>query len=191
MIAKLKRKILWSALGGLAAGTAFALLRRTRKARTLPLAYEKIPPECKRIIVMTERFEIEEEGRPCVAHDSYTLQTTSFRVWNVLDLTSSVPRPEQRGNPIYHATIVRHVEAGESGTRSGSTKTPERFYGTVAVADPEGKMPGPNCLARGGILQMPKCLVGGASNGIETGDVHRSAGVILNYRFEYGAPPAN
>jgi len=27
--------------------------------------------------------------------------------------------------------------------------------------------------------------VGGTSNAVETGEVHRSTGLVLNYRFEY------
>ncbi len=188
MRANIKRKLLWSSLGGLALGAAVALLRRPKNSTTIPLTYEPIPTECKKIIIWTERFKSGIEGRPYIAHDEYLLQSTPFRVWNVLDLTSSAARTRQDGSPIYHATVVRNLEPEGSDALTESPKTLERFYGTVSILDPAGKSPGLNYLARGAILEMRKCLVGGASNGIETGDVHRSAGRILNYRFEYSAP---
>ncbi len=187
MRADLKRRLLWSSLGGVALGAAVALLRVTRKPAPAALVYERIPAGCKRIILWTERFEIEEDGGGCVAHDEYLLQSTSFKVWNVLDLTTASPPSEREGSLIFHATIVRYMESKDSGIQSGPARTLERFYGTVAVPNTAGKSPGKNYVARGGILELQKCLVGGAQNGVETGEVHRSAGRILNYRFEYSS----
>jgi hypothetical protein len=51
----------------------------------------------------------------------------------------------------------------------------------------EGKSRRANSLARGGILEIDKCYVGGSSNGVLSGETHRSPGPILNYQFCY--PP--
>jgi hypothetical protein len=185
MRANLKRRLLWSSLGGVALGAAVALLRSARKPVAAALVYERIPAGCKRIILWTERFEIEGDAGGCVAHDEYLLQSTPFKLWNVLDLNTA--SQEREGSPIYHATIVRFMESKDSGIQSEPAKTLERLYGTVAVFNAAGRSPGKDFIARGGILELQKCLVGGAQNGIETGEIHRSAGRILNYRFEYSS----
>jgi hypothetical protein len=63
--------------------------------------------------------------------------------------------------------------------------TEQMFYGTIRTIDSRSKGCRRNYIARGGILEMHKCYVGGASNGVETGEVHRSNAPLLNYRFEY------
>ncbi len=88
---------------------------------------------------------------------------------------------------IYHVTHRRCLDSDVSGL-CGDESVLQRFYATVAVQDVDGTQHGRNRIARGGILVLSKCLVGGADNGIETGEVHRSAAPILNFRFE--ADPA-
>ena len=102
-IMRLKRAFLWSSLGGVALGVGVALIgKMARKPALSPLVYEKIPPGCKRISLWTERFEIGVAGKPSVAHDEYLLQVTPFKVWSFLNL--------QEGIPVYHATVIRHLE---------------------------------------------------------------------------------
>jgi hypothetical protein len=63
----------------------------------------------------------------------------------------------------------------------------DRFYGTIAALEPGSNRLIREEIGRGAILGIRKCSVGGASNGVETGEIHRSAAPILNYRFEYAA----
>ncbi len=91
-----------------------------------------------------------------------------------------------QGSRIYHITHKRCLDPVASGL-CGDESILQRFYATVAVQDMDGKRHGRNLIARGGILVLSKCLVGGAENGIETGEVHRSSAPILNFRFEAGS----
>ncbi|MBP1596700.1 MAG: hypothetical protein H6Q05_2077 [Acidobacteria bacterium] len=188
---KFKKLFLWSSLGSIAIGTAVAMARRSRKDEPRPLACRKVPGDCLGAVLWTGQFEVEENGEGRFAHDRYTLQPTSFRVWSVLDLPvrgESAPAGSA-GSAIYHVTQMRCYQesAGEGST--GEERLVERFYGIVTAADDAGRTCGSNAIARGGFLEIRKCYVGGASNGVESGEVHRSRGKILNYRIEF-APPA-
>jgi len=175
---RLKRAFFWSSVGGLALGAAVALIGKVaRKPALSPLVYEKIPPDCRRISLWTGRFEIEAAGKSSVAHDEYLLQVTPFKVWSFLNL--------QEGIPVYHATVIRHLEPANGENMREQAQIQDRFYGILSATGGPGESPGPNLLARGGFLELRKCSVGGTSNAVETGDVHRSAGLVLNYRFEY------
>lgn len=117
-----------------------------------------------------------------MSHETYFLQATGFRVWNVLELSAEGRAGSEGGEPIWHVTVRRNIDSGLSA------QLPEplpSFYATVSVADPRTGSTWASVLARGAVLELRKCLVGGARNGIETGDVHRSQAPILSYRFEY------
>jgi len=175
---RLKRAFFWSSLGGVALGVAVAVIGKVaRKPALSPLVYEKIPPGCRKISLWTERFEIEAAGKLSVAHDEYLLQVTPFKVWSFLNL--------EEGIPVYHATVIRHLEAANGENMREEAQIQDRFYGILSASGGPGKSPGPNLLARGGSLELRKCSVGGTSNAVETGEVHRSTGLVLNYRFEY------
>ena len=191
-IMRLKRAFFWSSLGGVALGVAVAVIGKVaRKPALSPLVYEKIPPGCRKISLWTERFEIEAAGKLSVAHDEYLLQVTPFKVWSFLNLPSPDNKALQEGIPVYHATVIRHLEPvnGENGPEEAQgreeAQIQDRFYGILSASGGPGKSPGPNLLARGGSLELRKCSVGGTSNAVETGEVHRSTGLVLNYRFEY------
>lgn len=87
---------------------------------------------------------------------------------------------------VYHVTYSRLVERPDANGSGESEKEKSRYYGTVTAGPIKGESCGRNSLARGAILEIRKCYVGGSSNGVETGEVHRSSAPILNYRFEYG-----
>jgi hypothetical protein len=180
---KWKRVFIFSSLGSLAVGTTLSLVRRSRKPKLPPLAYKKIPAECQRISLWTERFRTEKDGVERPAYDKYLLQATRFKLWNILDLARDELNEE--GVPIYHVTVTRYIEFGEVKEEREEAEPAQKFYGTIAVINSSGKSPGPNYLARGGILEIRKCSVGGATNGVETGETHRSEGRVLNYRLEY------
>jgi len=99
-----------------------------------------------------------------------------------LNLKSAPEKSGPRGTAIYHVTHVRVLE--ESPEEEHLT---DRFYGVVTVVDAAGKPCARNSIARGGILEIRKCYVGGSSNGVESGEVHRSLGRVLNYRIDYSA----
>ncbi len=130
----------------------------------------------------TERFEVDECGTLCHAHDRYYLQPTPFKVWNVLDLNfQAAPRKSGfEGAAIHHVTHMRVLEVEPEAEH-----LQDRFYGVVTVIDAGGKSCGANCIARGGMLEIKRCYVGGASNGVESGEVHRSLAPVLNYRVDY------
>lgn len=185
MKANYKRLFLWSSLGSLAVGAAVTLARKSKKMEHRPLACRKIPRECHGVILWTERFEIEVNGILCRAHDRYHLQPTPFKVWSVLDLNlQAAPRKSgPEGAAIHHVTHTRLVEYNQE-----EELLQDRFYGVVTVVDATGKSCGNNCIARGGTLEIKRCYVGGSSNGVESGEVHRSLAPVLNYRIDYAAP---
>jgi hypothetical protein len=182
MKANYSRLFLWSSIGTIAVGAAVALARRPRRAAPRVLAWRKIPRHCQGVLLWTERFALEEKGLRFYAHDRYYLQATPFRVWSVLDLSSQGAPGESGpgGAGIYHVTHTRLLE-----NHNEEEHLQDRFYGVVSVLDAAGRSCGTNCIARGGILEIKKCFVGGSSNGVESGEVHRSQSLILNYRIDY------
>jgi hypothetical protein len=183
MKSKWKRVFILSSLGSLAVGTTLSLVRKSRKPSLPPLAYKKIPAECQRISLWTERFRTGKGGAERPAYDKYLLQATRFKLWNVLDVVRDQLNDD--GIPIYHVTVTRYIEFGEGKEEREEPEPAHKFYGTVGVVNSAGKSPGPNYLARGGRLEIRKCQVGGAANGVDTGEIHRSEGRVLNYRLEY------
>ena len=183
MFSNWKKLFLWSSLGGLALGATVTLTRRSRKAST-PLEFYRIPAESPRIRLWTERLSQVSNGQGFTLHMEYLLQPTSFRLWNLLDPPESSQESladAARGIPIYHVSMAPHVE--DTTPRIDFALKEEKFYGTVAVLDDSGRPFRSNHVARGGYLQIRKCLVGGAKNGVETGEIHVSSSPILNYRF--------
>jgi hypothetical protein len=177
---------LWSSLGSLAVGAAVTLARRTRRMERRHFSCRKLPRECHEIILWTERFEVEEPGARFFVHDRYDLQPTSFKIWSILDLPSAglsgSSGPE--GSTIYHVTRTRIADEADGISLKLEPPLHERFYGVVAVFDPSGRFCARGAIARGGTLEIKKCYVGGSSNGVESGEIHRSAAPILNYRIE-------
>ena len=181
-----KSFFLWSSIGGVALGATVTLVRRSsNKLPAFSLDFRKIPEDCPQILVWTERFTIEDNGRPVTAHDKYVFLATPFTVWNVLDLSEAEYRRSNKGAAVYHATHVRILETESSGGTQEEQRVLARFYGTVRALETNGKRSAKNSLARGATLEINKCRVGGATNGVETGERHISFRPILNYRFEY------
>ncbi|NWG12122.1 MAG: hypothetical protein HXY20_01155 [Acidobacteria bacterium] len=179
MHAKWKRVFLWSSVGGLTLGTvAAAIIGARKRSQTRTLQFRKMPSGCSRVTLWTQRFRHSEQGTDYSARDTYILETTPFKLWSVLELPD-----RSGGSTIYHITLRRSLDPVEPAL-PGKEVTLDRFYAAVAVEDPDGRQRAQNVVARGGILILSKCLVGGAANGIETGEVHRSAAPILNFRFE-------
>ena len=186
MRAKYKKLFLWSSLGSIAVGAALTLARRPKRKIYRPLACRKIPSECHGVHLWTERFEVVAAGTRRLVQDRYYLQPTPFKVWSVLDLSYRGAPGERRpqGAAIYHVTHSRLQENAEQDQAHEEELLQDRFYGIVTVTDASGNSCGTNAIARGGILAIRKCYVGGTSNGVESGEVHRSIRRILNYRID-------
>jgi hypothetical protein len=180
------KMFLWSSLGSVAVGLTVALMGKSRGTHPRPQVCRRIPRNCARVLLQTERFETDVDGSTRMAGDEYRLQSTPFKVWSVLDLSGEPGRPKREGAVIYHITHRRLVDATGEEPEAISE---ELFYGTVRTLNPASKACRRNYIARGGIIEMHKCYVGGASNGVETGEIHRSDAPLLNYRFEYRAAP--
>jgi hypothetical protein len=186
MKANYKKLFLWSSLGSIAVGTAVAIAKHQKRVIYPPLACRKIPRTCVALHVWTERFAVNEAGVRHFAHDRYQMQPTHFKLWNVLDLSfrSSPARLLPEGATIYHITQLRSFENDDEN--QGDEFMLDRFYGVVTVVEPANRRSGcgVNSIARGGVLEVRKCYVGGTSNGVESGEIHRSSGRVLNYRIE-------
>lgn len=188
MNAKWKQMFIWSSIGGAVLGAAATLARKKRRDAGRPLVCRKVPAGCAQFCVWTERFTLEKGGQRQCAHDRYFFEATPFKVWNVLDLADANKRL-QDGSPVYHVTHMRNFEKWQNGSWQEEEQVIDRYYGTITAIGNDGKPCGRNMMARGGILEIRRCLVGGASNGVETGDKYRSKGRILNYRWDAGSSP--
>ncbi len=177
------KAFLWSTLGGAAVGAATVLAVTRRRKDQPALRCQRIPEGCNRIVLWTEAFQVQEADGAHTCHDTYVLQVTPFKAWSVLELPSEPGRSGPEGSTIFHVT---HMRARDAAASEGAVDSViERYYGTISLVGPSGESCGRNRLARGGVLQVAECLVGGSANGIETGNVQRSAAPILNFRFEY------
>ncbi len=175
----LKKLFFWSSLGGLALGATVAWSRKPKRRPAPALVFRRIPAEFQSLEIWTERYRMHDaEGREQIVRDKYALQPTRFKLWSVLELGASEGRPT--GTPIYHVAHTRLVDRGAQGEEATLL---ERFYGTVSTAGTEGTGRHVNCLARGGVLEIDKCYVGGTSNGVLSGETHRSPSPILNYQI--------
>jgi hypothetical protein len=187
MRSRWQKLFIWSSLGSVAAGVAVALARKARPPQAPKLECHKIPGDCQRISIWTEKFLESEGGADVAIQDKYLFQMTPFRVWSVLELGGTASRAKPTGAAVYHVTWLRYAGAVSGEGYPDEGRLQDRFYGTVAALSPAGRRSPRDYVARGGVLEIRKCLVGGASNGIETEEVHHSAAPVLNYRFEYSA----
>ncbi len=175
-----KKLFFWSSLGSMAIGTAVALARR-KKPSSPVLVFTRIPQGCRKITVWTGQPPGPEMESGPETHDRYVLRPTSFKVWNILDIRSSgLGGSLGEGTPIFHVT---HWQSGGE-TAKEEEKIIERFYGTVACMNSRGEISPKNHIARGATLVIRKCLVGGATNGIESGEVHTSTAPIFDYALD-------
>lgn len=187
MRSRWKKLFIWSSLGSVAVGVAVTLAKKARPPQIPKLECHKIPADCQRISLWTEKF-LEREGENDVAiQDKYLLQVTPFKVWSVLELGSAVAGTKPKGASIYHVTWLRYAGPMPGEGYPDEGRLQDRFYGTVAAVSQAGRSSPRDYIARGGVLEIRKCLVGGSSNGVETEEVHHSAAPVLNYRFEYSA----
>ena len=187
MKSRWKKMFVWSSLGSLAVGVVVALSRKARPPQTPKLECHKIPADCQRVSLWTEQFLEKEGGSDLAIQDKYVLQITPFKIWRVLELSDTAAGEKPQGATVYHVTCLRYAGTALGEGYPDEGRLQDRFYGTIATLSLAGKRSPRNYIARGGILEFRKCLVGGASNGVETDEIHRSAAPILNYRFEYSA----
>ncbi len=187
MKAHWKRMLVWSSLGGVVIGAAVAIARKARKVPPSPLEMQPIPPGCNRISIWTEHFQAEGDGSSAPIQDRYLIQGTPFKVWSVFEMQGNPAQARPAGWRIFHVTHLRFYDAMSAETAPEEGQLQDRFYGTITSVQAEGDRPVRDEIGRGAILAIRKCSVGGASNGVETGEIHYSAAPILNFRFEYAA----
>ena len=185
MKTKLKNLFIWSSLGGLVLSATITISLRSRRQPSTPIVCKKIPGECVRFTLWTVQFWLKENANQFLARDIYVFQLTLFRVWSVLDFSPAACRSAYEGGTVYHVTHLRRIQLEDATEDPKEERLLDRFYGVVTTIDEGGKACGKNVIARGQILEIRKCRVGGATNGIETGETHRSVAPVLNYRFEY------
>ncbi len=187
MKSKWKKMFVWSSLGSVVLATAVALARKARKTQVPPLEVQPIPADCSRISIWTEHFQISPEDSGALIQDRYLLQATPFRVWSVLEPEGTLPGRGPVSWKIFHVTHLRFFDTSLAEAAPEQGQVQDRFYGTISALEPGNERPTRNRIGRGAILAIRKCSVGGASNGVETGEIHQSAAPILNFRFEYTA----
>ncbi len=175
-----------SSLGGVAVASVVALARRAKPPQLPDPDIQRIPEDCQRLSLWTDQFRIAEGDTEVAVQDKYQLQLTPFKIWNLYQLGGGQSETKPEGATVYHVTHMRYTEI-PGGGYADEGKLQDRYYGTVAVSLRDGTRSADNCIARGGILEIKKCLVGGASTGLETGEIHRSSAPLVNYRFEYSA----
>ncbi len=184
---KWKKMFVWSSLGSLTLGMTVALARKARKVQPPPLELRPVPADCSRVSVWTEHFKLPQEGSGMLVQDRYLLQSTPFKVWSVLETEGTDPGSGPASWRIYHVTHLRFFDASPTDEASDQGQLQDRFYGTLASLVPATGLMTRDEIGRGAELAIRKCSVGGASNGVETGEIHASAAPILNFRFEYAA----
>jgi hypothetical protein len=176
---RLKKMLLYSSLGSVLVGAGVALSKKKAKPESSALQMQRIPADCPKILVLTEA--VPTDNPKVLRRERYVLLKTPFKVWSVLDLPVNPDADNPAGAGVYHVTWYEIRE--KPGQVPPVEMEKGRFYGTVAAG--AGGAAKKNYIARGSVLQIYKSYVGGASNGVETGEVHLSSAPILNYRFEY------
>jgi hypothetical protein len=182
---KWKKVFIWSSLGSVAVAFAVAVARKAQKPARSALVFEPVPMDCSSLTMRTEVFQVDEGDAKIAVWDEYRLQPTSFKVWNVLDLQTQPGSGNPQGTTIYHVTRLRTRQGHD--TRE---ELAERFYGTLRAVDLVARSQRKDQLARGALVEIARCYVGGASNGIETGEVHRSGAPVQEFHFERPGPDA-
>jgi len=82
---------------------------------------------------------------------------------------------------------MRRYEAVEGESAVLQDRLTDRFYGIVTVADDAGRTCGNNAIARGGILEIRKCYVGGPAT-VWNRARCTAPSKILNYRIDFATP---
>jgi hypothetical protein len=178
---RLKNMFLFSSLGSVLIGAGVALARNKTKVVSPAFQASRIPADCPQIMVLTEALQLVD--RKGLRRGRYLLQKTAFKVWSVLDLPVTPGKDHPGGATVYYVTWSEIEEI--PGQTPASETEKGRFYGTIAASVPGEATVRKNFIARGAVLQIHKCYVGGASNGVETGEIHKSDAPVLNYRLEY------
>lgn len=143
--------------------------------------WTRIPLDCVKVTLYTVEYETSQEPEKQLVRDTYVLLPTSFKVWSVLKLGTGSGGDASEGAHVYHITHRRTHKKGEIEEE----QMLDRLYGAISSTSAGGEGSPKNYIARGAILAIHECRVGGASNGVETGEVSYSDAPILNYRFDF------
>ncbi len=156
------KKLALSGLGAAVVGLAAVMVGRRRRKKSPVVT--PIPDPTESFRLRTEADGTGHRGAPR-RRENFLCKPTQFRVWGLLDQPAGDGRPG--GNPVY---LVRPETEWVEADQDPKLVPGERFYATIHYL-PEGRMKSiPNAVAVGAPLEFRKCQVGGASNGVETGE---------------------
>jgi hypothetical protein len=157
-------------LSGLALGSTVVLSRKRKQPETLPPPW-LIPENPGPFSIVTEELEWAHENQRFRSTLEYYCQPTQFRVWRLMDLDLYRVRREgndkMSGHPVFHVTpklSLRDVDEKITPVDE------ERFYATIHAHRGRTETTLASCVQVGRNVEFRKCHVGGALNGIETGE---------------------
>ena len=157
-------------LSGLALGSTVVLSRRRKQPETLPPPW-LIPENPGPFSIVTEELEWTDENQRFRSRREYDCQPTQFRVWRLMDLDLYRVRREgndrMSGYPVFHVTPKLSVWGADGKITSVDE---ERFYATIYAHRGKTETTLASCVQVGRYVEFRKCHVGGALNGIETGE---------------------
>ncbi|MBI2821428.1 MAG: hypothetical protein HYX74_04335 [Acidobacteria bacterium] len=155
-------------LSGIALGSTVFMARKKRVPLPAPWW---IPEKPEPFSIVTDELEWSHENQRYRSHLEYFCQPTQFRLWNLLDLDLYRVRHEQgqamRGDSIFHVILKVHLRGKDKGV---VTLEEERFYATIHTHRGSGTTTLASAVQVGRYVEFRKCHVGGAPNGIETGE---------------------
>ncbi len=171
-------------LSGIALGSTVFFARK--KTEPLPPPYW-IPEPPTPFSILTDEIEGKHDKQSFRSYLEYFCQPTQFRVWTLVDLdlyrVQRQSGPAMNGHPIFHITSRIHLR-GSDGTTT--TIDDERFYATIHTHRGKSLTTLASCIQVGKFVEFRKCHVGGALNGIETGERMVSMAPVKEIRTAVG-----
>ncbi len=153
----IKKFSIISGIGGTLLG-GFLLLKNKKqnKIEGKPIDLDE---SVKWIFISTEKYSEPIDGELRTCYIEYILEKTNFFVVNILS-------SEKNTLPIYYVTPTRVVEVGNGKIESSA----DSFYAVVGIPGEKGKRDKLCKIQKGKKLVFHTCIVGGAKNGVFTGD---------------------
>lgn len=170
-------------LSGLALGST-VFLSRKKAEEPLPAPWW-IPEKAEPFSILIEEMEWKHEGRTVHSYLEYCCQPTQFRVYNLLNLElyrlqREAGRKGGSGDPIFHVTLKAHLREGE---QAATTVEDERFYATIHAHRGNTGTALASAVQVGRFVEFRKCHVGGALNGVESGERLVSMAAVKEITF--------
>ncbi|MBI3939264.1 MAG: hypothetical protein HY315_00380 [Acidobacteria bacterium] len=170
-------------LGGLALGSTIFLAKK--KTEPLPPPWW-IPEKPGPFSILTEEMEWTHEDQHLRSHLEYSCQPTQFRVYNLLNLELYRVQREggskEGGDPVFHITLKVHLWGPDQKVTAIED---ERFYATIHAHRGKTGTTLASAVQVGRYVEFRKCHVGGALNGVETGERVVSMAPVKEIRLGY------